>query len=41
MELNRKHPKDTPVGLYIETKQYEFYLTNFGIDFAEKLHAVL
>jgi len=39
IDLNARAPnRETgtyPVGLYIETKQYEWYLTKFGINSAE------
>lgn len=44
LELNANQPrKDVamPIGLYIETKMYNFYLSNYGEDLAEKLFNVL
>lgn len=43
-DLNRNQPRkdiDMKVGLYIETKMYNFYLDTYGIDIAEQLYTVL
>lgn len=43
-DLNKNHPKKDrqfPIGLYIETKMYEFYLKNYGINSAQKVFDVL
>ena len=37
LELNQNQPRtdiNMPVGLYVETKMYNFYLDNFGQDLA-------
>ena len=41
--LNKNFPRDKeyPTGLYIETKDYNFYLDNYGVDVVEKLHELL
>ena len=41
--LQQKNPKsrDFPIGLYIETKMYNFYLDNFGINSADLLFQAL
>jgi glycerophosphoryl diester phosphodiesterase len=41
--LNEQFPrgKEYPTGLYIETKMYNYYLDNFGIDTVEMLHDLL
>ena len=35
---SRSKDRDYPIGLYIETKQYEFYLQNFGLNSAQLLY---
>ena len=42
-DLQKSLPKEReyPIGLYIETKMYKFYVENYGIDPAEKLYEVL
>ena len=39
LDLNKNQPLERkfPMGLYIETKQYDFYKTNYGIDSAQLL----
>jgi len=39
LDLNKNQPigRKFPVGLYIETKMYGFYKTNYGIDSAQLL----
>ena len=37
LELNQNQPRkdiEMKVGLYIETKMYNFYLDNYGLDLA-------
>ena len=34
LELNAQFPKDKLVGLYIETKEYQYYLDNYNINIA-------
>jgi glycerophosphoryl diester phosphodiesterase len=44
LDLNQNFPRkdlSMPVGLYVETKMYNFYKSNFGIDFADVLYNVL
>jgi len=44
LELNRDFPRSDrthPVGLYIETKMYNYYLKEHGVDTAEELYNVL
>lgn len=43
LDLQKTQPKNRnyPIGLYIETKMYMFYLEKFGIDSAEKLYEIL
>lgn len=43
-DLHKKHPnpdRQFPIGLYIETKMYAFYLQQYNIDIAEMLFNVL
>ena len=44
LELNQNQPRTDigmKVGLYIETKMYNFYLTTYGVDLAQELFNVL
>mmetsp|Transcript_28123 Transcript_28123/g.38066 ORF Transcript_28123/g.38066 Transcript_28123/m.38066 type:complete len:106 (-) Transcript_28123:294-611(-) len=33
--LNSENPRDHPIGLYIENKEYDFYVENYGLNVAE------
>ena len=43
LNLNKNFPREDGrlVGLYIETKQFGFYLENYGVNIAEELFKIL
>merc|ERR1712086_589084 len=38
MQIKMPDNRDYPIGLYIETKQYNWYLDTYGLDSAQMLH---
>eukprot|EP00351_Strombidinopsis_sp_SopsisLIS2011_P004139 CAMPEP_0116878860 /NCGR_PEP_ID=MMETSP0463-20121206/10613_1 /TAXON_ID=181622 /ORGANISM="Strombidinopsis sp, Strain SopsisLIS2011" /LENGTH=44 /DNA_ID= /DNA_START= /DNA_END= /DNA_ORIENTATION= len=32
--LNTENPRDHAIGLYIENKEYDYYIDNYGINIA-------
>lgn len=39
--LNSESPRDHPIGLYIENKEVDFYLDNYGIDVVQMTYDTL
>lgn len=39
--LNAENPRERPIGLYIENKEYDFYLDNYGLDVVQMTYDTL